>query len=389
MDLRNLPEQLSAPERINQRRTLIERELGVDLTRLEPRAENVGDAEQKNCEQMFGMVGVPVGYAGPLKVNFSGGQNAEIHLPVATTEGALVASINRGCKAVSESGGAVVAEVKNHGISRSIAFRASSGGGVQELVDAIRKHEPEWKKAIEATSGHLKILRYDIDIAKQYVFLTLSADTDEAMGMNMVTIGAQALAAWLTGAVKGVKCVTVAGNVDSDKKASKRTHEKGRGFEVTVSVVLGEKTIVETLKSTAVDMLAVAKAKLETGSEIAGAIGKNLHAANVVAALYLATGQDIAHTVEGSLADTTAEAAGSGLKVTVRLPAILVAVRGGGTGLPAQSQCLKMLLRNKSGAEARRQLAEIVAAAVLAGEVSLLAAQASGTLASAHRTLAR
>ncbi len=389
MDLRSLPEQLSPFQRINQRRTLVETETGADLRHLEPRESVIGEAERKNCEQMFGVVTVPVGYAGPLRIIHAKGHTSDIHLPVATTEGALVASINRGCKAVTTAGGAVITETKHHGISRSIALRASSATGVQDLVDAIRKNESVWKQAAEATSEHLKILRYDIDIKKQYVFLTLHADTDEAMGMNMVTIAAQAVGAWVAAAVKGAKCITVAGNVDSDKKPSKRTHERGRGFEVTASVTLSAEVIADTLKSTPADMLGVAKAKLEAGSEIAGAIGKNLHAANVVAALYLATGQDIAHTVEGSLADTTVEEGGAGLKVTVRLPAIMVGIRGGGTGLPAQSQCLKLLLRNKSGRDARTELAEIVAAAVLAGEVSLLAAQASQTLASAHASLAR
>lgn len=389
MDLRNLPEHLSSLERINQRRTLIERELGIDLTLLQTDASHIGEAEQKNCEQMFGMLSVPVGYAGPLTILLSGGQKTTVHLPIATTEGALVASINRGCKALTEAGGATIISVKNHGISRSIAFRTSSASGVQDLVDLLRKNETEWKTQAEATSTHLKILSYAIDIQKQYVFLTLNADTDEAMGMNMITIAAATVAEWVSKKISSAKCITIAGNVDSDKKPSKRTHERGRGFEVTASVTLTENIITETLKSTSADMLAVAKAKLDAGSLLAGAIGKNLHAANMIAALYLSTGQDIAHTVEGSLADTTVEQVGAGVKISVRLPAILVGIRGGGTALPAQSQCLAMLLKNKKGAEGRKQLAEIIAGAVLAGEVSLLAAQASHSLASAHEKMAR
>ncbi len=389
MDLRNLPEQLSAFERIQQRRTLIERELGVDLKSLEPLESVIGEAEKKNCEQMFGVVAVPVGYAGPLNILLSNGQATVAHFPIATTEGALVASINRGCKAISEGGGATIVDTKYHGISRSIAFRAPSSEGVQRLVDAIRNQESAWKKIAESTSSHLKILQYTIDIQKQYVFLTINADTDEAMGMNMITIAAEAIANWMTETVKGITCVTIAGNVDSDKKPSKRTHERGRGFEVTVSATLSTAVIESILKTTPKDMLAVAKAKLEVGSALAHAIGKNLHVANTIAALYLATGQDVAHVVEGSLADTSVEEVATGLKITVRLPAILVGIRGGGTSLPAQAQCLRMLLRNKQGAQGRMQLAELIAGAVLAGEVSLLGAQASQNLASAHKTLAR
>lgn len=388
MDLRNLPEQLSSSQRINQRRTLIERELGVDLKHLEPRDETIGESEKKNCEQMFGMLSVPVGYAGPLKVTFSNNHAGELHLPLATTEGALVASVNRGCKAVSQSG-ITITKTIHHGITRSIAFRAGSSTKVQELVDAIRNRDTEWKAIAKATSNHLTVQSYTLDLQKQYVFLTIACDTSDAMGMNMVTIAAQAIADWMTKTVSGVKCVTIAANVDSDKKPSKRTHDLGRGFEVHASVTLSKETIEEVLKTTPEAMAKVADAKLTHGSSIAGAIGSNLHAANIIAALYLATGQDIAHTVEGSLTDTAVEEMGSGLSVRVRIPAILVGVRGGGTALPAQNQCLNLLLKNKSGLPVKQQLAESIAAAVLAGEVSLLAAQASHTLASAHSELAR
>ncbi len=388
MDLRNLPEQLSSFQRLNQRRTILQNELKVDLSPLEPIEKIVGESEKKNCEQMFGVIPVPVGYAGPLSVVFSNNAKTDLHLPLATTEGALVASVNRGCKAVSAAGVTVTKSIE-HGVTRSIAFRAASSSRVQELVDLIRKDEVGWKAAAHSTSSHLKITRYDIDIAKQFVFLTVAADTGDAMGMNMITIGAQAIADWVTAKLDGVKCITVAGNIDSDKKPSRRTHDLGRGYEVVVSAVLSKTVIADILKSTPEAMLNVANAKLKAGSEIAGALGKNLHAANIIAALYLSTGQDIAHTVEGSLADTEVEQTETGLKIQVRLPAIIVGTHGGGTTLPAQSKCLGLLLKIKSGLKAKQQLAESIAAAVLAGEVSLLAAQASQTLASAHKEMAR
>lgn len=388
MDLRNLPEQLSSMQRIAQRRTMIERECDVHLSIVEPKENAIGESEKKNCEQMFGMVPIPVGYAGPLSVTFSNGQAKKVHLPLATTEGALVASVNRGCKAVLDTS-VIITKSINHGISRSIAFRATSSTALQKLIDSIRTQEEVWKKAGESTSQHLKILSYDIDVHKQYVFLTIAADTDEAMGMNMITIAADAIAHWFTSNNKEIRCMTIAANIDSDKKPSKRTHERGRGYEVIANTTLSGAVIREVLKTTPDDMLAVANAKLTIGSSIAGALGKNLHAANIVAALYLVTGQDAGHVVEGSLTDTEVEKSGDGIKITVRVPAILVGVRGGGTSLPTQSQCRELLLKNKSGLLPKKQLAESIAAAVLAGEISLLAAQASGSLASAHRELAR
>src|SRR3989338_4545769 len=146
-----------------------------------------------------------------------------------------------------------------------------------------------------------------------------------------------------------------------------------------------------------------ARAKLEIGSEVAGALGKNLHAANIIAALYLATGQDAAHVVEGSLADTIIESfpspVGEGLgvgaiRISVRIPALLLGIRGGGTTLPAQQQCLDLILKSQianrqSQIVPCRYLAELFAAAVLAGEISLLAAQSNHTLAKVHKNLAR
>ncbi len=393
MDLRNLPEQLHPLQRVNQRRNLIKRELDIDLSALEVQERSIGDAEKKNCEQMFGAVPIPVGYAGPLTVTFSNRAKAEIHLPLATTEGALVASVNRGCKAASTAGVTIVKSV-HHGITRSIAFGLISHhsklkASLEDIVTSIRQHEGLWRHAAESTSGHLKVKGFDLDLMKQYVFLTVAFDTDEAMGMNMATIASQAIADFLTEKTKGIRCITIAANVDSDKKASKRTHERGRGQEVVCSVHLSALTIADILRTTPEAMLAVADAKLKAGSALAGAIGKNLHAANIIAALYLSTGQDAAHVVEGSLADTTVTARGDGLDIEVRLPAIIVGVRGGGTGLPAQTSCLQLLLKPNVNLPKKIQLSESIAAAVLAGEISLLAAQSSQDLAKAHEKLAR
>ena len=209
------------------------------------------------------------------------------------------------------------------------------------------------------------------------------------MGMNMVTIAAQAIGEWIVSNIEGLEFVTVAGNVDSDKKPSKRTHDLGRGYEVIAEAELGEDIIREVLKSDSESLMKTAHAKLDVGSKLAGALGSNLHAANIISALYLATGQDVAHAVEGSLADTMADAvvhgtAPSRVHLKVHCPAILVGVRGGGTSLPAQKQCLELL-----GKPSVKELAEIVGAAVLAGEISLLAAQATHTLAKAHNELGR
>ncbi len=384
MDIRNLPDSLDAAGRIAERRARVEKALGVDLATLAVAGQQIGSADEQNCEQMFGAVPVPVGLAGPLKIHFSEGETREVYLPLATTEGALVASVNRGCKAITQAGGAHVTS-EYVGITRSIAFEVKDAKVISEKIELL---ESKWKSIAEATSSHLKILSHEIDSKDGYVFLTIAADTDEAMGMNMITIAAQAVGEFLASEL-GITMITVAGNIDSDKKASERTKRRGRGYRVNAEVTLSGEIITTVLKTDAAALLKTAHAKLEVGSTVAGALGKNLHVANIIAALYLATGQDVAHVVEGSLTDTVVNKEGDGIKISVHLPAILVGVRGGGTNLPAQKQCLDLLLKEKTTLRPATQLAETIGAAVLAGEISLLAAQATQTLANSHRVLAR
>ena len=398
MDLRTLPTGLSPAQRCEERRKRLERELGLDLGLLRVNPATVGQADERNCEQMFGNVPIPVGYAGPLPVTFSSGETVEIHLPLATTEGALVASVNRGCKALRESGGVRIVRVIHHGATRSLAFRIEPQMSTA-FTAALEHAEGAWKRIAEETSEHLKVLSYHIAVQEEHLFLTIACDTDEAMGMNMVTTAAQAAGEWIARefAEFGVTFVSVAGNVDSDKKASRRTHDLGRGYEVQAEALIQPAVISSILKTTPEKMLAVAHAKLDVGSTVAGALGRNLHAANVIAALYLATGQDAAHVVEGSLADTEVTAEEDGLRMKVRCPALMVGIRGGGTTLPAQHQSLALLLKTRTlrqrSVQAQlhpaKQLAESIGAAVLAGELSLLAALASHSLAAVHARLGR
>lgn len=383
MDLRTGITGGTGEDRCAERRSRVEDALSMDLSALNSAPGSVGHADEKNCEQMLGHVPIPVGYAGPLGITFSSGEQAELHLPLATTEGALVASVNRGCKALNASGGVTTSSV-HHGMSRSLAFRIMNHES--SIMDNLKKTEKQWRTIAESTSAHLNVLRYEVDIADCHLFLTLFCDTDKAMGMNMVTIAAQAVGEWIEENITGLEFITVAGNVDSDKKPSARVHERGRGYEVTAEAILSTEVIRSVLKTTPEALLRVAHAKLELGAAIAGAIGKNLHAANVLASLYIATGQDAAHVVEGSLADTRiSELSNQRIHATVRIPALLVGVRGGGTTLPAQEQCLKMLMHSKTSLHPNAQLSESIGAAVLAGEISLLSAQAAHHLARAHR----
>ena len=385
MDLRSLPSNLDSVNRCKKRRKIIEKELEVDLSLLEVNKKTIGNADEKNCEQMFGQVPIPIGLAGPLKITLSDGNKTTVHLPIATTEGALVASVNRGCKALANADSVQTSSVY-HGISRSIAFKVHDK--VHDFLSNIHKTKNDWRKIAEETSNHLKLMKYDVDQSENYVYLTIYADTENAMGMNMITIAAESVGNWLEDSTNA-ELITIAGNIDSDKKPSKIVKERGRGFEATAKVTIDANIISNILNTTPEKLMSVADAKLNHGSKVAGAVSANLHAANVIAALYLATGQDIAHTVEGSLAETIVTMDGGSLNIKTRVPAILVGTIGGGTQLPAQRQCLDMLIKECENMPKRQYLAEVIAASVLAGEISLLAAQATQSLANAHKDLGR
>ncbi len=380
MDLRTNITGESA-EQCEERRARIEKELGIDVSIARVNKATIGAANEKNCENMWGQVPLPLGLAGPLSVINSANEKTAVFVPLATTEGALVASINRGCKAAKE----IKTTSVYHGMSRSIALRSTDPKKLKETIEA--KHSV-WRKIAEATSGHLKLLSFTIDTAEDIVFLTLFCDTDLAMGMNMTTIAAQAAGEWLAKEL-GVEFLSVAANVDSDKKPSMYTKEHGRGYTVDASAVIDAKTLSSVLKTDADTLLQTFHAKIKLGSKIAGALGHNAHAANIISALYLATGQDPAHTVEGSLTDTQIVKEGDGIRISIHSPAILVGTIGGGTALPVQKACLDVILHETTKLKKSQQLAEIVGATVLAGELSLLAALSAQQLTKAHTTLGR
>ncbi|MEM2123992.1 MAG: 3-hydroxy-3-methylglutaryl-CoA reductase, partial [Methanolinea sp.] len=216
-------------------------------------------------------------------------------------------------------------------------------------------------------------------------------DTKDAMGMNMVTLASEK-AAHVISEATGARLVALSGNLCVDKKPAALNVVRGRGRSVVAGVFLPDELVSSVLKTDVPSLVEVNTRKNLVGSAAAGSLGFNAHAANIVAALFIACGQDPAHVVEGSLAVTTVEPAGDGAYVAVTLPDLPVGTVGGGTGVETQAECLSLLGvaggGDPPGTNAKK-LAEIVAAGVLAGELSLLSALAAQHLARAHRTLGR
>jgi hydroxymethylglutaryl-CoA reductase (NADPH) len=370
------------------RRRFLEKETGANLENI---AQSTFDPEKvvnRNCENLIGATQVPLGVAGPLKIRCFGSGTKNCYLPLATTEGALVASVNRGCKATRLAGGITVLG-ENVGATRAPVFKVKNLKEAQKLVDWTEKHLKELKETAKKTDTFLSLKEFQPMILGRNVYLRFVFNTREAMGMNMVTIASERMVQ-LIKVKTGSECVSLTGNLCTDKKLSWQNIIKGRGKRIWAEVVLSQGIIKGVLKTSSEKIAEVVYRKCLLGSALAGASGFNGHFANVVAALFLATGQDMAHVVEGSLGMTTAEVVEKNdLYFGVYLPDLMVGTVGGGTNLPAQKEALKILGLGQGKRGEAIQLAEIIGGAVLAGELSLMAALASGQLAQAHARLER
>ena len=370
---------LSQYKTAKERCTFLEKELGVTLTDIQKgREENEAAI---HCENRIGFVHIPLGVAGPIQIM---GQHIKgsYHIPLATTEGALVASVSRGAKATHEGG--IITSVERVGTTRGPVIKASSIGGASRIEKWIWEHMEQLALETETTSHHIKLIDLEVKKTGMYLFLRFYFDTDRAMGMNMATIATQHLIEVITKKTKS-DIISVAGNYDVDKKPSWLNIIRGRGFVVHAEAIVSKKTVEAILKTTGKKIYEVWKAKCMIGSALSGSMGFNAHHANVVAAFYAATGQDIAHTVEGSVGMTIVDILeDESLYISVNLPNIMVGTIGGGTGLSTQKEALSFIKTDSPYG-----LAEALGAGVLAGELSLLASLSAGTLASAHKALGR
>ena len=363
---------------VSDRRTALEKELSVDLKHIGSFSLNESIASTRNCENMIGAVQVPMGIAGPLQIG-----KRSYYIPLATTEGALVASINRGCKAITVSGGTMV-DSHNVGATRGPVFRVKDLRESDRLYRFLKEHLPELQEIAQSTSHHLTLEKLLPRGVGKYRYVRFVFHTGDAMGMNMVTIATQALADYIEKET-GVTCLSLAGNFDIDKKPAWLNFIENRGIKVWAEATFSSSVLKNVLKTPAQDVYEVWLAKCMIGSAISGSLSFNAQYANVIAAMFLATGQDLGHVGEASMGITTAEVVGGkDLYMQVCLPDLMAGIVGGGTGLATQKEALSII-----GAKTSQQFAEIVGAAVLAGEISLLSSLAEGTLARAHSRLAR
>jgi hydroxymethylglutaryl-CoA reductase (NADPH) len=386
-----LPKDMPAVEAAAIRLEALEQISQSPLVNIGHHSLDVQRAAKRNCENFFGVAQIPMGVVGPLTVRGTRA-DGDFYVPLATTEAALVASTNRGCAALREAGGAIV-RVEDVGMTRAPVFRTSGVVQTQQFLGWIRDHNEEIRQLCEATSHHLRLLEIRPYAFGTTVFLRFRFDTGDAMGMNMVTIACDRVVNEMIEPATGVPCIGLSGNYCVDKKPAAINWQEGRGKRIYAEVLLDGPILHHILKTNSRELVEVQYRKNLLGSIAAGSMGFNAHYANVLSAFFIATGQDPAHVVEGSMGITCIESRGpDSVFASVFMPDVPLGAIGGGTALDTQREALSILGVSpdpERPGEAVIKLAEIVGAVVLAGELSLMAAFTSNDLARAHEKLAR
>lgn len=341
---------------------------------------------QKNIENFIGTVKVPVGLAGPLRVNGLFAQG-DYYIPLATTEAALVASYSRGAQLITEAGGASVTIV-SEGVKRAPGFAFESLREVGEFVSWCLSEVDNFAAAGEATTNHGKFQDMQVSIEGNHLYLLFDFYTADASGQNMVTIATEAICQYImANSPIQPQYYFIEGNLSGDKKASTQSFHSVRGKKATAEVVIEERLVKKYLHTTVGKMIDYWRFSA-LGGVLSGTMGIQGHYANGLTALYMATGQDVACIAESAVGVTRMERTADGsLYTSVTLPNLMVGTVGGGTGLPSQQAGLEIL--GLAGSGKAKALAEVSTCVALAGELSIIGAISAHHFTRAHRRLAR
>ncbi len=320
-----------------------------------------------NIEHFTGVAQVPIGITGPLLVNGEHAQG-EFYVPLATTEGTLVASYNRGMKILREAGG-VTTTVLDDAMQRAPAFVFESARHARAFGEWLTEHFADIKQAAESSTSVGRLRGIEQYSASRILFTRFDYTTGDAAGQNLTSKATAAACAWITSNYEGITSFYLESNFATDKKSSQVNVLRTRGKRVVAEVTISAALIEEHMHTTA-EKLARARQVSNLGGFMSGVNNNALQSANGIAALFIATGQDAANVAESSAALGFSEPLPNGdYYGSITLPSLIVATYGGGTGLATQRECLELL--GCYGTGKVRKLAEIVAATVLCGEFSL------------------
>ncbi|SNR52240.1 hydroxymethylglutaryl-CoA reductase [Hymenobacter mucosus] len=342
---------------------------------------------QGNCEHFTGVAQVPVGLAGPLHVNGEHAQG-DFLIPLATTEGTLVASYNRGIQVLNLCGG-VKCTVIGDAMQRAPVFVFDDARGARDfgqwIADEIERIRPE----AESTSSVAKLQYIDTYLAGKFAYLRFNYSTGDAAGQNMVGRATFAACSWILEHYKAapIRHFYLESNFATDKKASQVNVMRTRGKRVVAEATIKRDILQQRMRVTP-EQLAYHGQVSNVGAFLSGANNNGAHSANGITALFIATGQDVANVSESSAGVLYSEVTKEGdLYLSITIPSLIVATHGGGTGLATQNECLRML--GCVGRGTVNKFAEIVAGVVLAGELSLGSAISSSDWVSSHEQYGR
>lgn len=367
------------------RRDFISRRTGADLTHTGS-FSITPEITRGNVENFIGVAQVPVGLAGPLRID---GEhvNEDVYVPLATTEGTLVASYNRGMRILTEAGG-VRTTIHERFMQRAPVFHFDDARGARDFATWIDARTEDIRAAAEASSSIAKLSHIERYAVGPMLHLRFNYETGDAAGQNMAGKATYAACEWIAANHPGGARYTLSGAMDTDKKHSQLNVLHSRGARVIAEVRIASALLRERVGASA-ETLFRARLNSFAGSVMAGSANNGMHAANALAALFIATGQDAANVAESHAAITYVrlEDDGETYYWSITLPSLIVATFGGGTGLPTQAECLDILSCRGPGKVGR--FIEICAATVLAGEVSLAGAVVAGDWVDSHEKLGR
>ena len=356
-------------EMVQERKAFIEGKTGKKIEHIDNYSFDPGILPG-NIENFTGVAQVPLGFAGPLLVN---GEHAkgEFYVPLATTEGTLVASYNRGMKLTRESGG-ITTTITGDSMQRSPVFIFQDAREARDFGLWLKEHFDEIKEQAETTTRSGKLIEIEQYHAGKFLFLRFNYTTGDAAGQNMVGKATFVACEWIRATYPPARGYILDSNLATDKKASQINILRTRGKRVTAEVTIPE-DIVRGEMHTSPFRLQYGMQISNIASFMSGSMNNGLHAANAITAISIATGQDVANVSESSAAIAHSIRTKEGdYYFTITLPSLIVATYGGGTGLATQRECLELMGCYGSGKVMK--FTEIVAATVLAGEISLMTA---------------
>lgn len=367
------------PEIIKERQDFIARETGVAIPHI---AHSSIDPKSLigNIENSIGVTQMPLGLAGPILID---GEHAKGHfyVPMATTEGTLVASYSRGMRVLSACGGAKTTIIERY-MQRAPVFHFDNAREAREFGVWLRTNFQGIKKAAESTTSVGKLSHIEEYGVSKMWYTRFNFTTGDAAGQNMCGKAAQAACIWIKQNYPGKMRFTLSGAIDTDKKHSHINTLHSRGARVVVEATLNRDTLKQITRADTRDLYRARQVSM-VGGVLAGTTNNGVHSANGIAATFIATGQDEANVAESQAGITYVELLDNGdLYWSLTMPSLIVATYGGGTGLATQRECLEMMGCYGTGKVGK--LIEIIAGTVLAGEISLSAAVVANEWVESH-----